>query len=280
MNSEPIIVKEKLEAPVTKVWKALTDKQLMKQWYFDIADFKTEPGFKFQFTAGEEEVKYLHLCKITEVIPFKKLAYTWAYEGQNAETLVIFNLEEDGEHTWVKLVHEGVDKLSSYGADFAKENFVKGWNQIIGTSLKEFVETITIHSSININSIPEIVWDILVDHEKVKQWAAAFSEGTTIETNWNIEYEVIWKDGDGNIGAKGTVHAFEPNKKLHLRYYDDVDAEPGTSLGDYSEIFLLNSNDGGTTLNIEAGPVIKKYGLMQQPMWEDALKRIKTIAEK
>jgi hypothetical protein len=24
--------------------------------------------------------------------------------------------------------------------DFAKENFSKGWNQIIGTSLKEFLE--------------------------------------------------------------------------------------------------------------------------------------------
>jgi hypothetical protein len=52
----------------------------------------------------------------------------------------------------------------------------------------------------------------LVDREKVKQWASAFSEGTTIETNWSIGSEVIWKDGEGNIGAKGIVQLFDPRK--------------------------------------------------------------------
>ncbi|MBA2329549.1 MAG: SRPBCC domain-containing protein [Flavisolibacter sp.] len=276
MNSEPIVVKEKLDAPVTKVWNAITDKKIMKHWYFDIADFKPEPGFEFQFTGGEE-VKYLHLCKIREVILLKKLSYTWVYEGQDAETLVTFNLEEDGNKTWVELVHEGVEKLAPYGADFAKENFIKGWSHIIGTSLKEAVETMKITSSIEINSQPETVWNLLVDHEKIKQWAAAFSEGTTIETNWSIGSEVIWKDGEGNIGAKGIVKIFQPHKKLHVRYYDDANAEPGSPLGDYSEIFNI---DGSTLLKIESGPVMKKHGLMQQPMWEDALIRIKTMAEK
>jgi hypothetical protein len=62
-----------------------------------------------------------------------------------------------------------------------------------------------------------------------------------------------------------------------VRYYDDANAEPGSPLGDYSEIFNI---DGSTLLKIESGPVMKKHGLMQQPMWEDALIRIKTMAEK
>jgi uncharacterized protein YndB with AHSA1/START domain len=138
MNNEPIVVTEKLDAPAAKVWDAITDNNSMMQWYFDIKDFKAEPGFQFQFLGGEE-IKYLHLCKIKDVIPHKKLSYTWAYEGQDEETLVTFYLEEEGGQTIIKLEHEGVEKLSPYGADFAKENFVNGWNHIIGTSLKEFV---------------------------------------------------------------------------------------------------------------------------------------------
>jgi uncharacterized protein YndB with AHSA1/START domain len=278
MTNEPIVVKEKLEAPVAKVWNALTDKNIMKHWYFEIEEFKPEPGFEFQFTGGED-VKYLHLCKITEVIPLKKLSYTWAYEGQDAETLVSFILDEDGEQTLIQLVHEGVEKLSPYGPDFAKENFIKGWNHIIGTSLKEAVETITISDSIEINAQPETVWNLLVDREKVKQWASAFSEGTTIETNWSIGSEVIWKDGEGNIGAKGIVQLFDPPQKLHVRYYDDVNAKPGSSLGEYSETYNLKGNDGQTHLIIQSGPVMKKYGIMQQPMWKDALQKIKALAE-
>jgi uncharacterized protein YndB with AHSA1/START domain len=278
MNSEPIVVTEKLKATVAKVWNAITDKNMMKHWYFDIEEFKPEPGFEFHFTGGEE-VKYLHLCKITEVIPHKKLSYTWSYEGHDAETLVTFNLKEDDNHTLIELVHEGVEKLSPYGADFAKENFLKGWNHIIGTSLKEVVETITINDSIEINAQPEKVWDQLTDQVKVKQWAAAFSEGTTIETSWKPGSEVIWKDGDGNIGAKGIVKVFEPSKKLQVLYCDDVNPDPGSPLGEYAETFTLKDTGGKTHLDIISGPVMIKYGTMQQPMWTDALQRIKAMAE-
>jgi len=34
-----VVVKKELHAPVEKVWQALTDKTLMKKWYFDIPDF-------------------------------------------------------------------------------------------------------------------------------------------------------------------------------------------------------------------------------------------------
>ena len=73
--------------PTSKVWKAITDRDDMKKWYFDIAEFRPEVGFEFHFRAGDEKKKYLHLCRITEVIPDKKLAYSWRYEGHTEETL-------------------------------------------------------------------------------------------------------------------------------------------------------------------------------------------------
>ena len=72
MKPEPFVIERTLNAPVEKVWKAITDKEQMKQWYFDLAEFKPEPGFEFSFDGGTDEKSYVHLCKVTEVVPGKR----------------------------------------------------------------------------------------------------------------------------------------------------------------------------------------------------------------
>ena len=69
----------------------------MRRWYFDLKEFKPEVGFEFEFIVEHEGFTYSHLCKITEVIPQKKLAYTWRYEGHEGDSLVTFELFADGE---------------------------------------------------------------------------------------------------------------------------------------------------------------------------------------
>jgi uncharacterized protein YndB with AHSA1/START domain len=69
MSAQPIIVEKIVNAPVSRVWKAITDKSQMKEWYFDIASFEAKPGFEFQFEGGPAPDRiYVHQCKITEVI--------------------------------------------------------------------------------------------------------------------------------------------------------------------------------------------------------------------
>lgn len=140
VKSQPIIKEITVNAPVEKVWKAITQKDEMKHWYFDFASFEPEVGFKFQFYGGTEENQYLHLCEIKEVIPNKKLSYSWRYEGYPGDSLVTFELFAEEGGTRVKLTHEGLDSFPASNADFAKGNFVEGWNDIIGRSLKEYVE--------------------------------------------------------------------------------------------------------------------------------------------
>ena len=49
-GDEPIIVEEIYQAPLEKVWSALTEIEQMKQWYFDnIPAFKPEVGFETKF---------------------------------------------------------------------------------------------------------------------------------------------------------------------------------------------------------------------------------------
>lgn len=140
MKNEPFEIERIYNAPVEKVWKAITDKDQMKQWYFDLTAFTPEVGFEFQFSGENEGRKYVHFCKITEVIVCKKLSYSWRYQGYKGNSLVTFELFSEGSAARLKLTHEGLETFPMNNPDFAKENFVAGWTDIIGRSLKEFVE--------------------------------------------------------------------------------------------------------------------------------------------
>ncbi|MFI5220120.1 MAG: SRPBCC domain-containing protein [Bacteroidia bacterium] len=147
MKTEPFVIERTYNAPIAKVWKAITDRDEMKQWYFDIAEFKPEAGFEFQFPGeGHQCQKYLHLCKITEVVMHKKLTYSWRYDGYEGNSFVTFELFEEGNQTRLKLTHAGLETFPANNPDFAKESFAEGWTHIIGTSLKDFVEKATVSS--------------------------------------------------------------------------------------------------------------------------------------
>jgi len=141
MKDETIVKEVLLNVSTSKVWKAITNTEDMKLWYFDISEFKPTVGFEFRFEGGKDDKSYLHLCKITEVIPGKKLSYSWRYDGYPGNSLVTFELFEEGNRTKLKLTHEGIESFGTENPDLARENFVEGWNQIIGTSIKEYLES-------------------------------------------------------------------------------------------------------------------------------------------
>lgn len=140
-KNEPIIIERILNAPAIKVWKALTNNDQMKQWYFKLKEFKAEVGFEFQFEGGPPEKIYIHKCKVTEVEFCKKLTYSWRYEGYEGISFVTFELFAGGENqTRLKLTHMGLETFPASNPDLAKHNFVAGWTDIIGRSLKEYLE--------------------------------------------------------------------------------------------------------------------------------------------
>src|SRR4030095_12968084 len=103
--AEAIIVERTYDAPVGRVWTALTDVDEMRQWYFDLKEFNPETGCEFDFVVEHEGNIYHHLCKVTEVIPQKKIAYTWRYKGEPGNSLVTFELFPEGNKTRLKLTH-------------------------------------------------------------------------------------------------------------------------------------------------------------------------------
>lgn len=138
MDNKILTLEHTFNAPIALVWRAITEPELMKKWYFDISAFKLEVGNKFHFEAGEEGKRYVHLCEILEMVPQKKLRYSWEYEGQVGLSFVTFELSAIGEKTILKLTHEGLSTFKH--PHFIRANFVAGWNHLIQESLKEFLE--------------------------------------------------------------------------------------------------------------------------------------------
>lgn len=139
--SNPIIVEYKVNAPIERVWKALTDKTEMRSWYFDIPDFELETGKVFNFYEPGDEKKYHHQAEVVEIIPEQKLKHTWTYpEFSNEKTMVTWELQPQGNETLVKLTHDGIDNFSDLGENFSQNAFTEGWNGIIGQSLKPYLE--------------------------------------------------------------------------------------------------------------------------------------------
>ncbi|MBT8185625.1 MAG: SRPBCC domain-containing protein [Eudoraea sp.] len=140
MENTPLIIEQLFNAPVALVWRALTEKELMKKWYFDIPDFRLEVGAKFHFEGGREDRCYIHECEILEIEPLEKLKYSWKYEGYAGLSFVTFELYPIGQQTRLKLIHERLESFPPENPDFAQENFRGGWNFLLKESLKEFLE--------------------------------------------------------------------------------------------------------------------------------------------
>ena len=279
MGKKIVVIERTYEAPMERVWEALTNKDQMKQWYFEVDDFKAEVGFEFRFSAEGRGKVYLHKCKVVEANPITKVAYTWSYDGYVGQSLVTFELfSEDKNKTRLKLTHSGLDTFPTEDSDFSEESFNEGWKSILGESLRKFVETESFTKSIRINASLKDIWKILLNPDN--QWGLAFGGGATAETDWKEGSPIIWKDLHNNIGANGIVEVHQPEKYLKLRYYDDVNPKPGAKLGLYCESFSITDDNGQHLLSIEVGNLDKKYIPSHEKMWDKALSTIKELAEK
>jgi uncharacterized protein YndB with AHSA1/START domain len=142
MKNEPVIVERVYDAPIEKVWQAITDLEKMRQWYFPtLVEFEPEVGFETRFDVGHEGKVFPHIWKVAEVIPGKKISYEWKFGGYPGNSLVSFELFNEEGKTRIVLTHDNLETFhGDIHPDLAKQNFVEGWTHFISTALKEFVE--------------------------------------------------------------------------------------------------------------------------------------------
>jgi uncharacterized protein YndB with AHSA1/START domain len=144
MEESPIILERVFDAPVEKVWQAVTDVNQMKLWYFpQLEDFKPVPGFETEFNVHHEGKDYFHMWKVKEVERLKKIAVEWKYEGYPGNSLVSFELFPQGDKTRFVLTHEGLETFNpEENPELARKNFVEGWTSFMDKELKDFLEKV------------------------------------------------------------------------------------------------------------------------------------------
>ncbi len=140
-SANPIVAEQTFNAPIEVVWKAITDKDQMRQWFFEtMTDFEPESGFETQFDVQCEDQNYPHHWKVTDVIPQKRIAYDWRYGGYPGESTVAWELSQTPNGTKLVLTHEGIETFPQDNPIFSRESTQAGWDYFLHESLKAFLE--------------------------------------------------------------------------------------------------------------------------------------------
>lgn len=130
-----IVVEEVLPHSPEKIWRALTAAELLARWLMP-NDFEPVVGKSFNFrTQPMGDWDGVVHCKILEIVPLKRLVYSWrggsrnnAKYGSELDSVATWTLEVVGAGTRLKLVHSG---FRSPENDFAYDAMTSGWGHIM-----------------------------------------------------------------------------------------------------------------------------------------------------
>ena len=105
-SDSPVVVEERFEISIEKLWSAITERQQMILWFFeDIPEFKPVPGFETGFNVVSGESEFYHQWKIIDAVAPRKVRYNWKYRDYPGDSNVSFELFKEGKHTKLKLTH-------------------------------------------------------------------------------------------------------------------------------------------------------------------------------
>jgi uncharacterized protein YndB with AHSA1/START domain len=95
-----------LRHPPEKVWRALTDPELLAEWLLPVIDLELEPGAAFTFkTRPYPGWDGTVNCRFLEIEPQRKLSYAWTVPF--LDTVVTFTLTPTASGTRLSLVQSG-----------------------------------------------------------------------------------------------------------------------------------------------------------------------------
>lgn len=142
-SEKPIIVEERFDKDVDKIWAAITDVDEMTKWFFDnILDFRPEPGFEVEFDVDAGERHFLHQWRVIKVIPKELIEVNWSYEGYAGNAIVAFKLEKLGNQTKLTLTNIVTEDFTEGIPEFERDSCVGGWQYFIQQRLKEYLENL------------------------------------------------------------------------------------------------------------------------------------------
>lgn len=144
METDPesgLIIRRIYNADRKTLFKALTDPEILKQWFFPVreegwsatVDFNAEVGKNYSITMHDPDGKdYVHSGEFREIIPGQKLVFTWNSHAAT-DSVVTIELKKVENGTEFTLVH-------NFLPEDEKEGHKEGWIELL-ENLKKLLKS-------------------------------------------------------------------------------------------------------------------------------------------
>jgi uncharacterized protein YndB with AHSA1/START domain len=142
-TAERLVVKRRFKAPVERVYAAWTDAEQMKCWFAPgnmsvpaaEADVRVGGRYRVQMSEGGSDCEFHTAGGVyLEIIPNRRLVFTWQWEGSDLETVVTLEFRSvSAKETELTLIHEGFD------TEDTRDKHGLGWDGCLA-KLAAFVE--------------------------------------------------------------------------------------------------------------------------------------------
>lgn len=85
---------------------------------------------------------FIHVWKIVEVQPYRKLSIAWKYQNYPGDSLVTFELFQEKGITKLRLTHEILESFPQDIAEFTRQSGVEGWKYFINKRFKDYLNSL------------------------------------------------------------------------------------------------------------------------------------------
>lgn len=137
MNAGKFVYVTYIATTPAKVWRALLDGELTRQYWGHQSVSDWTPGADWQLVADDGKRTIKHVGKVLESVPDKRFVLTWADPADAADpsrhSRLAVDIEVVGDMTRVTVTH---DELTPE----METRIAGGWPRVL-SSLKSFLET-------------------------------------------------------------------------------------------------------------------------------------------
>src|SRR5262245_5699276 len=138
MSNEKFIYTTYIATTPEKVWQALIEGELTRQYWMheNVSDWK--PGSKWQLVADDGKSTVKVVGKVVELITNKRLVLTWsnvADADSSKSSRMTMDIETEGDLVRLTVTHDELEPGSE-----TLLGITKGWPRVL-SSLKSFLET-------------------------------------------------------------------------------------------------------------------------------------------
>ncbi len=131
-TTRSVVIEKELPHPPEKIWRALTQGALLKEWLMD-NDFQPVVGHAFKFRSPPmPRWDGIIDSEVLVVEPNKTLSYTWSSLG--LVSVVVWTLVATGSGTLVRMEQSGFrpDQEAAYqGATYGWQKFFGGLERVV-----------------------------------------------------------------------------------------------------------------------------------------------------